>query len=82
MEDSFLLLPAPVILLTVVSCAIALLILYARWDYGLLEKLGIPVVPPHFLFGSTFECRFKPIGYRDVDWMRKYGPVFGVRVNF
>lgn len=60
---------------------ISALFLYARWNYGFLEELGIPVVKPHFLFGSTFNARFNPVGYRNIGWMKKYGPVFGVIVE-
>ncbi|KAJ6642747.1 Cytochrome P450 3A56 [Pseudolycoriella hygida] len=66
------------LVLAVVICIISLLILYARWNYGFLESLGIPVAEPHFIFGSLFSTRFTPIGYRDVDLMKKYGPLFGV----
>lgn len=59
-------------------CIIAILISYARWNYGSLEKLGIPVVRPHFILGSTFNTRFTPIGYRDIAWMKEYGSIFGV----
>ena len=62
----------------VVICIICGLIIYARWNYGFLENLGIPVVNPHFLFGSMFTTRFVPIGYRDVAWMKEYGQIFGV----
>ncbi|XP_037045845.1 cytochrome P450 3A56-like [Bradysia coprophila] len=65
-------------LVAVVICIISGLIIYARWNYGFLEDLGIPVVKPHFLFGSMFTTRFIPIGYRDVAWMKEYGQIFGV----
>lgn len=61
-----------------VLCIISALILYARWNYGSLEKLGIPVVKPHFILGSTFTTRLTPIGYRDISWMKEHGPIFGV----
>ncbi len=64
-----------------VLCIIALLIVYARWHYGYLEKLGIAVVKPHFILGSLFTTRFKPIGYRDVEFMKEYGPIFGVSLR-
>lgn len=72
------LVPLLTVILAVFLCLISIAIIYARWHYGVLEKLGIPVVKPHFLFGSTFSTRFKPIGYRDIDWMKEHGQVFGV----
>ncbi|CAL8110949.1 unnamed protein product [Orchesella dallaii] len=57
---------------------VILLALYARWNYGVLENLNIPVVKPHFLLGSTFQYRSLTVGYRDVELMRKYGQVFGM----
>lgn len=61
-----------------VLCIISLFIWYARWNYGFLEDLGIPVVKPHFILGSLFSTRFEPIGYRDVALMKEHGPIFGV----
>lgn len=72
------LIPLLTVILAVLVGVISIVIIYARWNYGFLEKLGIPVVKPHFLLGSTFLTRFKPIGYRDIDWMKEYGSVFGV----
>lgn len=66
------------VVVAVVLCAISLLILYARWNYGLLEKLGIPVVQPHLVLGSSFSTRFTPEGYRGIAWMKEHGPIFGV----
>lgn len=61
-----------------VLCIVSLLILYARWNYGYLEELGIPVVKPHFILGSLFSTRFEPIGNRDIALMKEHGPIFGV----
>lgn len=66
------------VVLSTVLCVISLLIIYARWNYGFLEALGIPVVKPHFILGSLFSTRFDPIGYRDVELMKKHGQIFGV----
>ncbi|ODM98967.1 Cytochrome P450 3A56 [Orchesella cincta] len=55
------------------------LITYARWNFGTLEKTGIPVVKPdHFLLGSAMLTYEKPGGLADVELMKKYGPVFGL----
>lgn len=64
---------------TLITLVITTLIVYARWHYGTLEKLGIPVVKPHFLLGSNWETRFEQIGYRDVERVKVYGSVYGVR---
>jgi len=70
--------PLLTVILALILCVISIVIIYARWNFGVLEKMGIPVVKPHFLLGSTFLTRFKPTGYRDIDWMKEYGSVFGV----
>lgn len=67
-----------------VICAIILVVLfglliYARWEYGELEKMGIPVVAHHPLLGSTREIYNTVGGLNDVKWMEKYGKIFGVR---
>ena len=54
------------------------LILYARWNYGKLEKLGIPVVKPHFLLGSSHDMHTKINHLEDYERMKKHGKVFGV----
>lgn len=69
-------------LVTIITCVIIGLIIHARWKYGTLERLGIPVVKPHFLFGSLFNSRFTPTGWRDVKWMKEKGQVFGVRDHY
>lgn len=61
------------VLLVVIS-----LIVYARWEYGTLEKMGIPVVPHHPILGSTREIYNTPGGLNDYKWMKKYGKIFGV----
>ncbi|CAL8102597.1 unnamed protein product [Orchesella dallaii] len=62
----------------VIVCIIAGLYIYVRWNFGTLEKLGIPVVEHHPLLGSIKEIYGEPGGLYDTQWMRKYGPVFGV----
>jgi hypothetical protein len=62
-----------------VVIAVVGLILYARWNYGSLEKLGIPVVPPHFFLGSA-PTNYKELSHiQDEERARKYGPIYGVR---
>ncbi|CAL8110954.1 unnamed protein product [Orchesella dallaii] len=62
------------IFIVIVSC----LVLYARWNYGKLEKMGIPVIKPHFLLGSTYDLFKKAPPVQDVEWMNQFGSVFGV----
>lgn len=64
-----------------VSFLVACLILvgYIRWNYGTLEKLGIPVIKPHFLLGSS-PNRAEILNHEeDYKWFKQYGEVFGVR---
>lgn len=69
-------------MLFIILCAfVALvlgLILYARWNYGTLEKLGIPVDKPHFLLGNTYYTYHTPGGLLDIDNFKRLGPVYGV----
>jgi len=54
-------------------------ITYARWNFGTLEKLGIPVEKPkHFLYGSAVEYFEDVVQLNEIKRMQKYGPVFGV----
>ena len=54
-------------------------IVYIRWHYGTLEKLGIPVVKPHFILGSNPDHDVAFGHEVDYKWFKKYGEVFGVR---
>ena len=69
-----------IVLLTIAGI-IASLILYARWNYGVLEALGIPVAKPHFLLGSTYNAHNELTSSVDIDRLRTYGPVYGVSDN-
>lgn len=70
------------ILLAVISLILLLvligLIIYARWEHGTLEKMGIFVVPHHPLLGSIKEIYGTVGGLQDYVWMKKYGKIFGV----
>lgn len=58
------------------------LVLYARWNFGCLEKQGITVVKQqHFLLGGAMLSFQKNGGQLDIEHMKKYGPVFGVNTN-
>jgi len=70
-------------LLLYLAAAIAVFIIvaitYARWNFGTLEKLGIPVEKPkHFLYGSAIEYFEDICQLNEIKRMQKYGPVFGV----
>ncbi len=65
-------------LLGIIAFVIVSLIIYARWNFGKLEKMGIPVVKPHFLLGSTHDLYKIPAPEQDILWMEQYGGFFGV----
>jgi len=54
-------------------------IIYARWNYGTLEKMGIPVVKPHFFLGSAQDTFSRCIAHIDLENFKRLGPIFGVR---
>ena len=66
----------------IVACILAGLWFYARWEYGVLEEMGIPVVEyTNPLLGHTRDIYTKVGGLHDIQWMKKYGPIFGVEYN-
>ncbi|CAG7728211.1 unnamed protein product [Allacma fusca] len=58
--------------------AILGLLIYARWNYGTLEALNIPVVERSFLLGSTPDLHSKVQHLEDIARFKKYGPVYGL----
>lgn len=69
------------IVLIVVAALISLvasLLVYARWNHGTLEKLGIPVIVDHPLLGSVKATHEEAGALKDIEWIKKYGQVFGV----
>ena len=67
------------------SCALIVLIgiltaliVYARWNYGVLEKLGIPVIKPFLIFGSEYKESFVISRNEEIRRLKKYGTVYGV----
>lgn len=70
-----------IILITILIIIITSLFFYARWNFGILESLNIKVVERlHFILGTTFDSHLVNNGLRDIEWMCKYGPIFGVRL--
>jgi cytochrome P450 len=69
-------------LLALIALVILLLVIgltiYIRWEYGVLEQMGIPVVKHHPLLGSSRELYEKVGGLNDIKWMKEYGKIFGV----
>jgi len=67
------------LIIAVLACLLAGLWIYARWNHGVLEEMGIPVVEyTHPLLKHAriiYECVG---GLQEVEWRKKYGPVFGV----
>ncbi|CAG7731625.1 unnamed protein product, partial [Allacma fusca] len=57
---------------------LATLVLYARWHYGVLESMEVPVVPPTFLFGSLPDLHRRVTHDEDMKHFKKYGPIYGV----
>jgi len=54
------------------------LVIYARWNYGTLEAMGIPVVKPHWFLGSNYN--YMELYHHWEDWSRakKLGLTYGV----
>jgi len=57
---------------------LGVVVLYARWNYGVLEKLNIPVVRLSFILGSTPNLHNDIQHFEDIKRFQKYGPIFGV----
>ena len=49
---------------------------YIRWHYGSLEKLGIPVVKPHFILGSSPDLDVVVGHELDYEWFKTRPAVF------
>lgn len=69
------------VLITGIVGLVAFLVIFARWHYGSLEKLGIPVAKPHFILGSDPDGHKIVYQERDLERFKQYGPVFGVMFN-
>jgi len=54
------------------------LTVYARWNYGILDGLGFPVMKPSFILGSAPNLHTKVQHFEDMERYRKYGPIWGV----
>jgi len=69
-------------LLTFLIGAITAAIIYARWNYGTLEKVkGLPaVIKPSFIGGSDPFIHKKIVCDDDTRNVQKYGKIFGVSV--
>jgi hypothetical protein len=66
---------------TLLVGVIASLIIYARWNYGLLEKMGIPVIKPWLFLGSNYMEPWSIIKDVEISRQAKYGTIYGVRSN-
>ncbi len=55
-------------------------VIYARWNYGTLEKIkGLPkVIPPAFVGGSDIHVYKKIVHDQDTENVKKYGKIYGV----
>jgi len=58
------------------------LIIYARWNYGTLEAMGVPVVKPHWLLGSNYN--YMELYHHWEDWIRakELGLTYGVSIYY
>lgn len=56
----------------------ACLIIYARWNYGTLESIGIPVMEPTFFLGSVPDLHLKVQTDEDISRYLKFGTIWGV----
>lgn len=70
-----------IILVALLLIVATSLVIYARWNYGTLERLGIPVVKPSFILGSTPDLHLKVAHFEDIERFKKYGKIYGVN-NF
>lgn len=55
-------------------------VIYARWNYGTLEKIkGVPkVITPAFVGGSDIHVYKKVVHEEDTENVKKYGKIYGV----
>ncbi|XP_037036450.1 cytochrome P450 3A56-like [Bradysia coprophila] len=56
---------------------ISFLIIYARWNFGTLESMGIPTIKPHWLLGSHPNIHKIVVQDEDMKNFRKYGKIWG-----
>lgn len=54
-------------------------ILYARWNFGTLERMGYKVVEPHWFFGSNNNIINVHAHWEDVKRNEELGPIYGVK---
>jgi hypothetical protein len=65
---------------TLLVGVVSALIIYARWNYGTLEKVqGLKVVKPAFVGGSEPFMYKKVVCHNDMQLTKEYGPVYGVK---
>jgi hypothetical protein len=55
------------------------LIIYARWNYGVLEATGVPVIKPTFFLGSVPDLHLQVQTEQDIKRFRHFGLSWGVR---
>lgn len=54
------------------------LIIFARWNYGKLDNLGFPIIPPSGIRGSIPNIHHKVQHYEDIKRFEENGPIWGV----
>lgn len=66
------------IVLVLIFALIFGLIAYARWNYGVLEATGIPVIKPTLFNGSVPDLHLKVQTDEDIKRFQEFGPLWGV----
>ncbi|ODN01203.1 Cytochrome P450 3A5 [Orchesella cincta] len=66
------------ILVGLASVVSICLVLYARWNYGVLEAAGVPVIKPSFFLGSVPNLHQKIQTEEDIKRFQEYGPIWGL----
>jgi cytochrome P450 family 3 subfamily A len=64
--------------LSFILASILGLLIYARWNYGTLEALNVPVAKRSFFLGSTPDLHKTVQHLEDIRRYKKYGPIYGV----
>ncbi|XP_021947308.1 cytochrome P450 3A56 [Folsomia candida] len=54
------------------------LIIFARWNYGKLDNLGFPIIPPSGIRGSIPNIHHKVQHYEDIKRFEENGPIWGL----
>ncbi|KAG0729176.1 Cytochrome P450 3A40 [Chionoecetes opilio] len=72
------------LLVSTVLGYVAYWIRHRRHQHALFQRLGIPYVPPHLIYGNNHSLRHQGVLPTEVigRWMKQYGKVFGYYVGW